>query len=368
MHTEKKHILLVTSEFPPQPGGIGTHAYHLAKHLEAESYEVNVIADQRSVSGEEEHTFDSRLSFKVHRVTLRRFRWLMYLKRIYLLFKMISSVDVVIASGKFSLWIVAFVSLFYKRQYIAVLHGSEVNFTNGLLRLSIHASLKRFSKLIAVSSYTKALVADIQKPVIVIPNGIDTTMLDSVLVHPIALKGTPKLITVGNVTERKGQLNVIRQLPELLNVYPNLHYHCVGLPTTQAAFLKIAEDLNVANHITFHGRISESELYSYLQSSDIFVMLSRETQSGDVEGFGIALIEANYFGVPCIGAKGCGIEDAISDYKSGRLILPTDTEGFKIAINDILSHYDTYSTIAKTWSLQHAWSHIVTYYIKAIED
>ena len=50
-----KKILIVTSEFPPQPGGIGNHGFHLANQLSKNFYEVEVITDNRSVSGFEEN-------------------------------------------------------------------------------------------------------------------------------------------------------------------------------------------------------------------------------------------------------------------------------------------------------------------------
>ena len=358
----------MTSEFPPQPGGIGNHAYYLAKHLEAEGLQVAVIADQRSVSGEEEVAFDSLLKFEVYRVALRQLRIRMYFKRIILLFRQLKAADLVLASGKFSLWTVAFASLFYKRRYVAVIHGSEVNFTKKGLKIAVNLSLKRFSKLIAVSHYTKDLVSTIHPHVEVIPNGIDTAIFEAASSAKQDLKGSPKLLTVGNVTERKGQLNVIKQLPELLKAYPNLHYHCVGLPTQKEEFLTIAEALNVNGYVTFHGRISDADLPSFLLSSDIFVMLSSSTKAGDVEGFGIALLEANYFGLPCIGAKGCGIEDAIYDNKTGRLISHSNVAEFKDAIEDILSNYENYKQNAKDWSFQHSWSFIVKRYIKALES
>ena len=55
-------------------------------------------------------------------------------------------------------------------------------------------------------------------------------------------------------------------------------------------------------------------------ASDIFVMLSEETTTGDVEGFGIAVIEANALGIPTIGTMGSGLEDAISDKITGFLV------------------------------------------------
>jgi len=252
---------LVTSEFPPQPGGIGNHAYNLAKHLQLNSFLVNVIADNRSFSGEAEHTFDAELKFSIHRIVRYSIRLLMYLKRLTTLFRLIKTSEVIFASGKFSLWIVAFSSLFYKRQCIAIIHGSEVNFNNTLLKTSIHWSLKRFSKVIAVSNFTKSLVSHLNlKDIVVIPNGFDAEKwnLDNNTI--LKLKGQPKLITVGNVTERKGQLNVIQLLPELIKVYPDLHYHCVGIPTQKDAFLKTANLLKVENYITFHGKVTDEHL------------------------------------------------------------------------------------------------------------
>jgi phosphatidylinositol alpha-1,6-mannosyltransferase len=331
------------------------------------AYEVAVIADERSISGEEERVFDDKLKFKVYRVARRQLRFLMYVKRIALLFTHIKSADVVIASGKFSLWSVGFASLFFKRRTLAVIHGSEVNFTKRWLKLSIKASLKRFSTLIAVSHFTKSLVADIHPDIRVISNGIATEELDRSPGKKMDLAGMPQLITVGNVTERKGQLNVIKQLPQLIQSYPKLHYHCVGLPTQKDAFLKVARALGVDDHVSFHGRVSDEQLVSFLKSSTMFVMLSSPTPTGDVEGFGIALLEANHFGVPCIGSKGCGIEDAIKDYESGRLIGYDDTDELLSAIQTIMSDYDAYQTQAKAWALQHSWQIIVKHYIEVIE-
>ena len=46
-------ILIVASEFPPLPGGIGNHAYNLASNLVSLGYEVTVIADHRDSIADE---------------------------------------------------------------------------------------------------------------------------------------------------------------------------------------------------------------------------------------------------------------------------------------------------------------------------
>lgn len=362
-----KKILIVTSEFPPQPGGIGYHAFHLGEHLQFNNFQVTLIADNRSIDGIEEKLFDKGLNFKVKRISWNSIRVFMYLKRIYLLFKWAKNVDIIIASGKFSLWSVAFVSLFYKRNYIAVIHGSEVNFKKSILKKSIEMSLERFSKIIAVSNFTKNLIKHLNLEIVVIPNGYDSNKWKTHILASTSLNGYPNLITVGNVTLRKGQLQVIKQLPELLKIYPEIQYHCVGIPTEQEAFKKIAVDLGVEKHVHFHGRLENNKLQTLLMAMDVFVMLSVETETGDVEGFGMALIEANGLGIPTIGAKDCGIEDAVLDGKSGILVSHTESSDFQVAIQSILKSHDIYKLEAKKWAETHRWKDIIKHYISEIE-
>lgn len=355
----------MTSEFPPQPGGIGNHAYNLALQLSKKSYAVTVIADERSGDGVEERLFDGLLSVDVKRTTITSPRFLMYFKRLISIFKSIASSHHIIATGKFSLWSVGFCGLFYKRNYIAIAHGTEVNFKTSLLRSSIEVSLHRFHTIIAVSNYTKNLISHIKRPIVVIPNGIDsnkwTLPSDA---NSVKLQGHPKLTTVGNVTLRKGQQTVIRHLPHLIKVFPDLHYHCIGLKTEAADFEALATQLKVEQHVTFHGRVDDSKLQSMLLETDIFVMLSSETVTGDVEGFGIAVLEANALGVPAIGSTGCGIEDAIADGASGVLIDAFSSTEFEAAIYSILENKAQFKDGAMGWAERHQWSDLIHDYIQ----
>ncbi|WP_242206349.1 glycosyltransferase family 4 protein [Aestuariivivens insulae] len=361
------HIVIVSSEFPPQPGGIGNHAYHLAQHLYEHGYEVCVITDERSKLGEEERAFDGRLPFRVDRIKSKSWRFLMYLRRIATTFKAVRHAPYVIATGKFSLWNVALCSVFCKCKILAVIHGSEVNFKSVLLRKSVDMALKRFDAIVAVSRFTKQLVSHLKRDVIVIPNGIDLRRWAVEEDPEISLKGTPVLTTVGRISERKGQMHVIKHLPELLKVYPDLHYHCVGISTEMPAFKSVAEDLGVVSHVTFHGVLDEARLKQVLAGTDLFVMLSTATERGDVEGFGIAILEANAMGVPAIGAKGAGVEDAIADGRSGVLIDGNDAQAFVRAVSMILEKKGAFKKQAYEWAEEHQWRALVQRYVGVIE-
>lgn len=362
-----KKILIVTSEFPPQPGGIGNHAYYLGLNLSKNGYDVSVIADQRSLENASEIRFDAALPFAVQRVSLKRFRPLMYLDRVIKTLKGFKQADYVIATGKFSLWNVAFCSLFIKRSKLAVIHGTEVNFKSAGFKKAVDRSLKQFDTIVAVSHYTKQLVQHLKKEVKVIPNGIDIKAWHIANVKTALLKGDPVLTTVGRVSTRKGQLQVIKFLPELLKTNPDLQYHCIGIPTEADDFLVQAKALGVHEHVTFHGAVSDSDLKAMLLATDVFVMFSTESATGDVEGFGIAILEANAMGIPSIGSKNCGIEDAILDGKSGFLVSRASLPEFKTALKSILETPDFYKKEAMSWANLHSWDEIIQRYIKVIE-
>lgn len=359
----KKNILIVTSEFPPQPGGIGNHAYYLALYLSKKEYSVSVIADQRDVDNQTEVAFDASLPFVVKRIGLRKVRWLMYVNRIIVTLMALKSSDEVIATGKFPLWNVAFSSLFFKCYKIAVIHGTEVNFKSSLLRRAIDISLKRFNVIVAVSQYTAGLISHLEREIQVIPNGIDLNEWQRSKTTEIKLTGSPVMTTVGRVSLRKGQLEVIKLLPQLKKKYPNIHYHCIGIPTEADAFLDEAKALGVDLHVTFHGAVDDDTLKEMLLATDVFVMLSIESSTGDVEGFGIAILEANALGIPALGSKGCGIEDAIKDGVSGFLVDGTDGSAFVSRIDTLLSHHQRFKQGAEWWAKKHDWNEIVKQYM-----
>ncbi|WP_152287194.1 glycosyltransferase family 4 protein [Flavicella marina] len=363
----KSKLLIVTSEFPPEPGGIGNHAKNLATYLVQKGYVVELICDQRRNNASSELLFDATLPFIVYRVRLFKIRALMYIKRFTLLFHHIRKNDIIIASGKFSLWTVASSSLFFKRKYIAVIHGSEVNLKNIFLKKVTNLSLKRFNSIIAVSNFTKSLIENLNLSTIhVIQNGFEK-IVPSANTNEEISNYYPNFITVGSVTERKGQLNFIKAIPKLLEKYPDLHYHLVGSPAEKGHFYKEAQGLGVGNYLTFYGIVSDDKKHQLLKNSDLFVMLSNNTSTGDVEGFGIAILEANNLGVPAIGSKNCGIEDAIAHNKTGVLVDPMDEVEIFRAVNKILESKQQFSENAVNWSHNFYWDTVIDTYGKIIE-
>lgn len=364
-------IVVFSSEFPPLPGGIGNHALHLSLLLAKSGKRITVLTDYRGSDTEvEEAIFDKKLPFPVYRIRRYRIIGFTYLKRCIQAIRLLRKLNsgIVISSGRFQLWLASGLTLFFtKWRFISIIHGSEVGAGGSVMQRLTRWSLKSIHQRIAVSSFTAQLVRNIypQLPVQIIPNGFAPLLIEGIEDVPHLL-GQPALITVGNVSYRKGQHNVIKALPAIIRSFPDVHYHLVGIPTEQIAFLKLAQKLGVNDRVTFHGAVSEARLPVLLKGADIFLMLSECLPNGDVEGFGIAILEANHLGLPAIGSNDSGITDAIMDGYSGRLVSAHDKEAISLAVLDILKNYPKYSEQACDWSKKFLWEKVIVKYLELL--
>ncbi len=370
-------ILVVSSEFPPGPGGIGNHAYSLCKFLVAAGHKVHLVADSNYATQSEVMEFDRNMKYPMVIKRIERKGWITYINRIKAIRSQLNTneFDGIIYSGKFSLWMCGlFNSLGVKMKTLAVLHGSEVKPTNLLLKLVTNWGIKNADYLVPVSGFTHGLLNEnLQKrPFEIIPNGIDLDEFEDLNKASeqlsYELSGDPVLLTVGNVTPRKGQHRIIKAMPSILEQYPGAHYHIVGLPSYQKEFEEIAKHLGVSDAVTFHGRLPQREhLACVYKQADCFMILSENQEDGDVEGFGIVILEANYFGLPSIGANGCGIVDAIDHKKSGILVDGDQPDEIVEALNAIISNKQSFGMESLSWVKKHDWKVIVDRYINILE-
>jgi phosphatidylinositol alpha-1,6-mannosyltransferase len=97
-------------------------------------------------------------------------------------------------------------------------------------------------------------------------------------------------------------------------------------------------------------------------------MLSQNDIKFDVEGFGIAILEANLLGIPAIGSRDTGIEDAIVHNETGKLVDPYSVEEILEAIDETIINKEKLSMEAIEWAHQHNWTEITTQYLRLITN
>jgi phosphatidylinositol alpha-1,6-mannosyltransferase len=332
-------ILIVASEFPPGPGGIGRHAEALASHLARIGHQVTVAAPQPYVDDRARQAFLEGVSYRF--LELGRLpRLLDAPGRICRVLLAAGDADVVVGSGMSGLLAASIAALLRRRPLVAVAHGSEVAPTAsriGRVRHAITArGLAAGRVVVCVSRYTADLVtaAAPRARTVIVPNGADPW--DGTPVRPDGVPDAPFVLTVGHVGERKGQDLVVRALPQVLARLPDVHYVVAGLATRGAELLAAAEDVGVGDRVHLLGPVSESEKAWLYDHAELFALPARRTRSGDVEGYGIVIVEAALRGLPAVVAAGSGAAEAVEDGVTGVVVPAEDPEALGTAIADLL--------------------------------
>jgi phosphatidylinositol alpha-1,6-mannosyltransferase len=331
-------ILIVSTEFPPGPGGVGTHAFELARHLARRGGAVTVLASQDYVAPGEADAFNAAQPFPVHRWTRPPVGPPGVFWRMAALRERIRSDEpsLIVASGGRAVAMTAFALRGRATPWVAIGHGTEFGRRRGAMATLLRWSFGRATAVVCVSEYTRGLMLQSgvrPREAMVIPNGADPERFR--LLGPTAARdarrelGLPEgrlLVTVGHVTDRKGQDVVVRALPRILASAPDAHYVAVGLPTMAAKIRKLARSLGVEGRVWLPGRLDTPLVVGLLNAADVFVLTSRQTGGGDVEGFGIAVVEAALCGLPAVVSGGSGLSEAVRKGETG-LVVPPDDPG-----------------------------------------
>lgn len=322
-------LLLFASEFPPGPGGIGTHAHQLAKQLQKLDWDVLAVAPQDYAAEAEVTSFNATQSYRICRLVRRGGRGRTSLHRFRMVWQTFRNFapDVAMASGARAVWLMPILALRFRLPWVAVGHGTEFGARGLLSRGVTRWAYQRAECLISVSHFTEQYIrrVGITPPSSrVIPNGADDGRF-RILPHSSIenLRTTlPSgagrvLVTVGHVTPRKGQETVIRALPRIVAACPDTHYFMIGLPAIKSQLQRLADELGVAEHVHFLGRLSGEQVVQWVNLCDVFVMTSTQTEDGDFEGYGIAVVEAALCGKPSVVSNDSGLVEAIVDGETG---------------------------------------------------
>jgi glycosyltransferase involved in cell wall biosynthesis len=228
--------------------------------------------------------------------------------------------------------------------------------------------LRKADRIIAVSQSTLRQCefrGIASKKLLVIPNGINYDQVETcsefdkeeiLSKYNIDIDGKKILLTVGRLIKRKGHAwfiaNVMKDLPG------NYVYLIVGHGPEYEAIHDLIDKLGLKDRVYMLGRVSEGEKNCLFQISDLFVMPNISVND-DQEGFGIVILEAGCHGLPVIASNIEGIQDAVIEGKTGRLIGEKDVQGFvnailtpdidrAIIINEVLANFG-WATIGKRY-------------------
>lgn len=325
--------MLFTTDFPPaKGGGILTHAKFMADSLQALGWEFIVMSEYYLNASEDEISAYSEQSghiiYKLPespsvRSLLKKARYCSKICKQH-------QPDLIIGSGRHPTWFAAYVSKRRGIPLVTIGHGTEFTQSTSTYDFKINKwSYSRSSLMIAISEFTKKTAQEMglnPKRFEVIPNPSDPAAfypLESSKIEEFKAKNgimtRSIILTVGSLSERKGQRVVINALPEIVAEIPNVLYVAVGPPAKREEYLQLAGELGVSDHVLFPGIIEESELLKWYNACDLFAMTSVNF-SGDYEGYGIAVVEAALCGKTAVVSDNGGLKEAVLNEKTGFVV------------------------------------------------
>ncbi len=353
----KPRYLVLTELFLPTKGGTAVWFDEVYRRLDGKTTHI-VTAD---VPGAAEHDRDHPNA--IHRLDLRRVSWLrpesllMYGRLFLHSFWLAASRRfTAIHAGRalpegLVAWAVARMTF---HPVVIYAHGEELTtWGQGRKYQAMRFALRHANKVIANSDYTRDELLKIgveSGKIALIYPGVDVKrfrpgLLFDDLKNGLGLGVDQKLIlSVGRLSRRKGFDMVIKSLPELAKKGLNVHYALIGIGEDWDYLRNLAQELGVADLVSFLGHVSPEDLPRWYNACDVFAMPNREID-GDTEGFGMVFVEAAACGKPAIAGLGGGTGAAVQDGVTGFRVDGAELIGISARLYEVLTAPDSIDSI-----------------------
>jgi len=337
-------LLMVAADFPPQVGGVSTYSLALARTLSEAGVDVSVVTP---VPG------PGRLT---ERMTVTRASMFLNVKYLKVLPLTVLTIFACLRKRPDLLVLMkcnheGIVGALARRllgiRYVVAAYGSEIlAFKANPLSGRFMAWLYRGAERVLVdSAYAGGLVADCgvaPGQIAVVHPGLDPVpdipadpAGTAALRSGLGLERKRVLLTVSRIVRRKGHDRVAEALARLKSDYPDLVWVIAGDGPDRSYVEGLVRSLGLDDRVRMIGRRPAEEIDLLYRMADVFVMPSRQ-EGIDVEGFGIAFVEAALRRLPVVAGRHGGVPEAVGDGLSGILVDPSDSLDVARAIRTLL--------------------------------
>jgi glycosyltransferase involved in cell wall biosynthesis len=231
------------------------------------------------------------------------------------------------------------VKFFTATPVVINLWGSDILFTKlPVIWYLLCKTLNRADAIICESQHfaDQLIAKGISRQLItVLPNGIDLEQFKPLDKMPLRKQlelpdDRPLIVTVGNLSARKGHQYLLTALPKILESCGPVQVVIVGEGEFRSATESMIAKLNLADHVFLTGFQTGKTIPHWLNAADIFVLPSL------LEGTPNILLEAMACQLPVVatdvGGIGCVIEDGVN----GLLIPPRSDTRLAEAVISLL--------------------------------
>jgi phosphatidylinositol alpha-1,6-mannosyltransferase len=342
-------LLLLSEVFPPQSGGSGRWFFEVYRRLPREA--VCVAAGE--FPGAEE--FDRTHALDIHRLPLTMPAWGLKsasgLRDYWRLFRALKRLVRQEGIDRLHVgrdlpegWLAWMLNRWCGLPYLVYVHGEELNLgvQSREMRWMMRRVFGRAERVIVNSRNTARLMRDWapDEKVTILHPGVDTERFtpsarDIQVRRDLGWGDRPVVLTVGRLQKRKGHDMLIRALPRICQAMPDVLYVIVGDGGERKALEALSREVGVSDCVHFAGEISDDAMIRCYQQCDLFVLPNREVD-GDIEGFGMVLLEAQSCGKPVVAGDSGGTAETMIPGETGLIVDCTSPGPLAEAVIELL--------------------------------
>ncbi len=344
-------VLFITTDYPPEPGGLQTYSLKIARELPG-GLLARVLTASDWAAGSLPPPRDA--VFEVHRGRGRLRAALWSLRRILAL-RLSGEMDCLLHmqwSTAPASWLLGRIGL--GLSYVVLIHGAElIDPGRPWLNRLKAAVLARADAVVAGSRATADLFLRLglkSRRLEVIPYG---NPLPSMPPRPegiteAAAAAAPeavdpperdprpvKLLCMHRLVARKGTALLLAALGRLRDLSWTLEM--TGRGEEEEALRRICGELGLTSRVAFLGAVAEAEKPALLDGADLFILPSLPPRDNNhMEGLGLALLEAQGRGLPVLAARTGGIPEAVDEGRTGLLFEAGNAEDLEAKLRLLL--------------------------------
>lgn len=177
---------------------------------------------------------------------------------------------------------------------------------------------------------------------------------------------TKNIVSIGRLSKEKGFPDLIKVFKIVNQKHNDWHLNIVGDGLEKENIIKEIKQQNLEKVITMHGFKDKDELNHILSNSSIYVMTSF------TESFGLVLIEAMSYGIPCLSFDSArGSLEIIDDKINGLIIKDRNKKEMASKIVSLIENDDLRKRMGKEAykkSLNYSFDNVKREWIKLIEE
>lgn len=290
--------------------------------------------------------------------------------------------DVILFSSMVTASLAPFIRGRTETPMVTINHGHDVTLPIGIYQWFLKYVFRSLDGVISVSRATRQACIDRGMDPdkgVALPNGFSSESLDldgcdkNISREKISdltginLQGKKILLTTGRLIRRKGHQWFIEQVLPLLT--HDVTYLVVGDGSEMEAIKSSVQRTRQQNKVILLGRQSDEILSHCYCAADLFIMPNIKVP-GDMEGFGVVMLEANLRNTPVVASDLEGIVDVVEPGVNGYRINPGDSLNFASTIDRVLkSELMSLSETCRNYVLEHfTWEKVSKRYIHYLQN